>query len=107
MKIFLDDVRNPPDDGWQIVTSAKACIRILWTYGHKVTHISFDHDLGNDIDGTGYTVARWIEEQCYYGALKCPAWQIHSANPVGRENIAAAMRCAEYYSDKNANKEEK
>lgn len=98
MKIFLDDIRFPPDNSWQIVRKASDCIRLLGIYGHCVKAISFDHDLGNDKDGTGYDVASWIEEQCYYKAMTCPNWRIHSANPVGRKNIANAMKNAEKYS---------
>ena len=98
MKIFLDDIRNPKTDGWQIIRTASKCINILNIYGHKVTEISFDHDLGDDEDGTGYDVAKWIEEQCFMGNWKCPKWNVHSANPVGEENIHKAMINAERYS---------
>jgi len=94
MKIFLDDIRNPPDDSWTVLRTADQVIRFLAFY--DIEEISFDHDLGDDENGTGYDVAKYIEEQCFYGYMKCPKWMIHSANPVGRENIKSAMNFAEY-----------
>lgn len=98
MRIFLDDVRYPSTFDWQIIRKASTCIDIFWIYGHYITEISFDHDLGDDVDGTGYDVAKWIEKQCYLGNMKCPKWSVHSANPVGRKNIESAMKNAENYS---------
>ena len=99
MKIFLDDVRDAPDGvnvpafwdaGWIVVRTAKEAIEFLEIASVEV--ISLDHDLGNDIaNQTGYDVAKWIEERvandCNYFP---PMILIHSANPVGRRNIAAA-----------------
>ena len=96
MKFYLDDIRNPVSDGWQIIRSAEKCIELLGLYGHFVTEISFDHDLGTEL--SGYDVALWIEEQCYFGNMRCPKWNVHSANPVGRKNIETAMKNAEKYS---------
>jgi hypothetical protein len=98
MKLFLDDIRNPPDKSWVVVRTAGECLAHLKQY--DITEISFDHDLGDVFPGSGYTIAKWIEEQCFYG-MKCPIWHIHSANPVGRQNIEAAMTRAEMYSNVN------
>lgn len=95
MKLFLDDIRIPPDNSWVVVRTAKVAIIFLGT--GAVEEISFDHDLGKETNGTGYDVAKWIEEEVYFHRIKMPAWQIHSDNPVGRKNIEACMRKAEEY----------
>lgn len=103
MKLWLDDVRLPPD-GWDWKVTASEAIEALKT--GKYTQISFDHDLGDPHGlenlGTGYEVAAWIEEQAYFGQIKRLIWKIHSANPVGRRNIEAAMINADKFwsSDK-------
>ena len=95
MRLYLDDVRPTPD-GFDVraYTSAEA-IGMLRT--GKITFISFDHDLGADANGTGYDVAKWIEEQAFTNpAFVTPEFAIHSANPVGAVNIGHAMRAAQY-----------
>jgi len=99
MNLFLDDVRNPPlfdtygdPIEWTIVRTASECIKIIVT--GKVKFLSFDHDLGNDIDGTGYDVAKFIEAGAYREELEPIDYAIHSANPVGANNIDNAMKNA-------------
>lgn len=99
MRIWLDDVRLPPD-GYSIhVGTAHGAIGILRT--GMVTFISFDHDLGPDENGTGYDVAKWIEENAYSGLLRSIEWEIHSANPIGRNNIEKAMLNAKKFWNKD------
>ena len=109
MRVWLDDVRPMPEgfDYW-----AK---NVYVLYGlliaGKVSHISFDHDLGqfngeDDSKNTGYFIAREIEGWVFelvdgYSELDLPriTWDVHSSNPVGRKSIEDAMKCA----DKNWN----
>jgi len=90
MYIYLNDLRDPPDDV-VLCRTAEEAIRLLES--GQVTTIDFDHDLGEGM--TGYDVAKHIEELVVAGRIPMPAWHIHSANPVGRMNIEAAMRSAE------------
>lgn len=97
MRIWLDDLRDPAQRGvfdvlW--LKSAEAAIRALSS--EPIDYISFDHDLGTDL--TGYDVAKFIEAACAEGRMLCPKWQIHSANPVGCDNITLAMKSAERFS---------
>ena len=62
----------------------------------SVTAISFDHDLGDEaVVGSGYVVACHVEAGAHAGTLARLEWAVHSANPVGRKRIEAAMRSAE------------
>jgi len=96
MRVWLDDVRNPNDHGWNDAiwaTNARDAIILLET--GNVKEISFDHDLGEGL--TGYDVANKIEELIYYKKINMPKWFIHSANPVGRANIEKALISAEKF----------
>ena len=77
MKVYLDDVREAPD-GWFRTLTAAATIRIL--EGGRVTHLSLDHDLGPEENGTGYDVLLWLEDQVYTQGFTPPKIWIHSAN---------------------------
>lgn len=93
MFLFLDDVRDPSSiypnsvEKWVIARKAEQAMRFL-SKGN-VEFISFDHDLGTEL--TGYDVACFIEDLVVVRKIKCPDFAIHSANPVGRNRIWAAM----------------
>jgi len=99
MRIFLDDVRIPSDNLGKVIVVRDAQTAMDLVRTGNVTWISFDHDLGTDL--TGYDVAMLIEELVFMGNIRCPEWHIHSANPVGRERIRAAMRGAEKFDVKD------
>lgn len=96
MRIWLDDVRTPPEGDWIWIKTAEAAIRLVMT--NEVKFIAFDHDLGGDGCGateTAYPVAKLIEARAARG-IEPPGWSIHSANPVGAARIRAALESAEY-----------
>ena len=95
MRIWLDDVRPMPV-GFDIhIKTAVDAIKLITK--EDVSYCSFDHDLGDEENGTGYDVANFIEEMAYYKIINPIQWAIHSANPVGRKNIEMAMKNAEKY----------
>lgn len=98
IRLYLDDVRNPPDDGgepWTVVRTLDEAKDLLEA---GVYEASLDHDLGQCDDcrsdlgpdhcphiGTGYDLVKWMAEtECW--PMTKP--RVHSANPVG----AAVMR---------------
>jgi hypothetical protein len=96
MKIWLDDVRPAPE-GWTWVKSA------LDVIGHlqidHVEEVSLDHDLGLDFL-PGIYVLEWVEYELAIHGLEArikslPVFHIHSANPVGRKNMEAAIASIE------------
>lgn len=99
MKLWLDDVRPMPPEYDIAVTTADEAIK--WLETGQVTEISLDHDLGDEVK-TGYTVASWLELEAYHGNVPRLIWHIHSANPVGRQNMTAALTNADRYWDQNA-----
>jgi hypothetical protein len=95
MKIWLDDVRPAPA-GYVRLRTCQQFIEFYADNWHMIATVSFDHDLGEDANGvvlqTGYDALKWLEEQVANGNMNPPLnMQIHSANPVGRKNMAAAI----------------
>lgn len=88
MKVYLDDERTTPE-GWQRVYWPEEAIALL--QGGQVTDISLDHDLGDDMHGTGYDVLLWIEEAVVTSDFKPPRMQVHSANSSARQKMQAAI----------------
>ncbi len=89
MKVYLDDIRKPPE-GWTLVYWPQEAIELLKS--NEVEVISLDHDLGNDNIGTGYDVILWIEEQVAVGNFIPPIIKVHSANISAREKMIAGIQ---------------
>ena len=88
MRVYLDDLRPAPD-GWVRVFWPDEAIALLKI--GEVTHLSLDHDLGDDPRGTGYDVLLWIEEAVAVSDFKAPEITVHSANPAARQRMEAAI----------------
>jgi hypothetical protein len=92
MKIWLDDIRTPPDKSWTWIKTSQECLEVIGREQGEITEISFDHDLGEESLDTGYAVAKQIERWVHNATLSGPLkLGVHSANPVGRKNIEAAI----------------
>lgn len=89
MKVYLDDIRIPPND-WEWVKWPKEAIKLLKT--GKVTEISLDHDLGNDKKGTGYDVILWMEEAVFNTSFIPPKIIIHTSNTSARKKMEAGVK---------------
>ena len=90
MKLYLDDIRDAPDKSWLVCRTAPEAIRQLQK--GNVAIISLDHDLGSG-QPTGYDVMKWIEKEVFTNKFTPPLiMQVHSGNPVGKNNIKAAIK---------------
>jgi len=89
MKVFLDDERETPL-GWKRVYWPEEAIELLKT--GQVEEISLDHDLGNDLHGTGYDVILWIEEAVFTSDFKPPIMKVHSANSSARQKMELGIK---------------
>lgn len=88
IKIWIDDVREAPDDWLWCQNSAEALrfLDILKYRGVPVDVISFDHDLGYDEDGNDDStrpVAMWMAENEFWPK----EIRLHTMNPVGYEYL--------------------
>ena len=87
-KLYLDDIRIPKTEGWDIVRNYDEFV--FWVRLHGIPdELSFDHDLGEDTEKTGLNVAKWLGQYCIEKNTPFPKWNVHSANPVGKANIEA------------------
>jgi hypothetical protein len=90
VKLWLDDVRPAPAGFLWAKTAPEA---IAYFAQGDVEVASLDHDLGPKSAGDGYDVLCWVEAamaaKAWYGNL--PQIYVHSANPVGRSKMLAAV----------------
>jgi hypothetical protein len=103
--LFLDDLRNPADcvnymhkkgvdtsiylKSWVVVRSFEEFTNYI-TLNGLPDLISFDHDLGDiesENEKTGYDCAKWLVNYCLENNNAFPNYLIHSANPIGEQNI--------------------
>lgn len=107
MKLFLDDIRFPPkkknfwaalkslffkeNDNFVIARSVDEAVAIVTKNGFP-DYISFDHDLGEN-SKTGHDFAKWLVNYDLDTGLMPEnfSYYIHSANPVGAENIKGLL----------------
>ncbi len=96
MKLWIDDVRDAPDETWRVVRNNDQAIRAIEMHGHNLTHVSLDHDINQSNDtfkSTAYYLALLVgtikEEQMYRGdgISYNPIITVHSSNPVGAKEI--------------------
>ncbi|MFL6658149.1 MAG: cyclic-phosphate processing receiver domain-containing protein [Massilia sp.] len=95
MKVYLDDERATPD-GWVRAYWPDEVIALLET--GQVRELSLDHDLGDDVRGTGYDVVLWVEEAVALRGFIAPAMFVHSANSSARDKMLAGIRAIEKLS---------
>jgi hypothetical protein len=93
-KLFLDDERFPKlSNDWVIVRNIKEFKKTIRDRGLPF-EISFDHDL-NQENGkslpTGYDCLKWMVYDMRYDLRKVDV-NVHSANPVGRDNIEGLLK---------------
>ena len=96
-RMFLDDIREPKQKYDIVVRSFEEAAVYILKHGMP-NFISFDHDLGMDENGeiakNGYDLAKWIVNMDLNGQIKIPrdfTFEVHSANPVGKENIETIL----------------
>ena len=83
MNLYLDDLRTTPEE-FERVYSYEEFVAYLQHYGLP-DFISFDHDLGEGL--SGYDCAKYLVDYCLAHQRPLPNYQVHSQNPVGKENI--------------------
>jgi hypothetical protein len=106
--LYLDDVRIPKTDSWEIVRNYDefvAHIRMNGLENYEV--ISLDHDLGEGAmveyytntkpnyeldynripEKTGMDCARYLVAEAMNKKIPLPTIYVHSANPIGAANI--------------------
>lgn len=99
--LFLDDERNPgyvKDFNWPeefrnnpsrilIARSTEEALEIMKEY--EISYLSLDHDLGGN--DTSMRFLKILTEDIWDGISEPPGYYVHSANPVGRDNLISFM----------------
>jgi hypothetical protein len=88
MKIWVDDIRTPPDDTWMWCKTSYEAIAEL--HNAMLRHweieiMSLDHDLGG-VDTTRPVVLWCCENEFWPNEVR-----VHTANPVGHEWITGMI----------------
>jgi len=104
IRMFIDDVRYPPDDGnkWIIIRSYDQFVDYAMENKILPNFISFDHDLGMESEN-GHELVKDMLNSVIDGFNELPedfAYEVHSANPVGAKNIHGVLECYFKYKDK-------
>ena len=94
LNLYIDDIRNPPNlTEWIVVRSSEQAINYVKENGMP-NFASFDHDLGGD--DTSMVFLKWlIDYDMDNKGQIIPSdfsWTIHSANPVGKDNIDSLLK---------------
>ena len=89
MRLFIDDIRVAPC-GWDYAHSVSEAIDYIKQFYDKIEIISLDHDAGDYGPPDYIKILDWAEK--YYGHGFKPAIRLHSANPVGIENMRRIIR---------------
>lgn len=102
MKLFIDDIRNAPDDKWAVARTVSEAIRFIAFFGKEIEEISIDHDISHQVgmgklsrpypcEETFAAVAYFIGE--YYQTKRnyLPKIVIHSSNVVAVEVMQSIL----------------
>ena len=91
MKLFLDDLRQVPDDTWSLVLTVDDCISLLDK--DNITELSIDCDLSNTTNKTGYDVLKWLYEKRKSDIkLKLPKITVHTDSFADLMKMSAIIR---------------
>lgn len=99
--LWLDDIRNPLEDGWLVFSPIEQPFEVIWVKNHQdfidwinvyglPDAICFDHDLGED--KTGFDCTKFLVDYCIDNDKDLPLYNIQSANPVGKDNIDGLLK---------------
>lgn len=91
-KLWIDDIRNPPDDTFDIARSYGKAIAMLDAVNYDEVYL--DHDLADFTDvreRTGYDVVMWLASRAHDGGYVPNKYFMLTANPVGRRNMSAVI----------------
>lgn len=98
MKLWVDDIRNAPDESWTVARTVTSAIRAIRMFDFD--EISLDHDISHQVTlgslGRPYPCEETFMAVAYYIALKYPfraekrpkKISIHSSNTVAGEEMA-------------------
>lgn len=87
--LYLDDIRMPKYPGFTIARNVDEAKRLIKKKGFP-SYMSLDHDLGEG-EPTGHDFVKWIVNEYMDKDLPEFEFVVHSANPVGKENMETLL----------------
>ena len=101
MKLWVDDIRNAPDDSWHVARTAIEAIRAIARYDFEV--ISLDHDISHQVSIGGplerpFPCGETFASVAYFiGALYSerhprPKVILHTSNKVAGDEMAEVLK---------------
>jgi hypothetical protein len=98
-KMFLDDERMPITDDFVVVRSVSAAQEYIRQHGFP-HYISFDNDLGENMQEGRHLAAWLVEQDLDHGILPVGFdFYVHSQNPIARQAIQGLL--SSYLEHKN------
>lgn len=105
MKLFVDDIRTPPNDTWHICRTVISAIKALDMFWSTVEEISLDHDISHQVvmggmsrpypcDETFEVVAICIAQIKKLNPSWAPKIEIHTSNYTGARNMRVRLEDA-------------
>jgi hypothetical protein len=98
MKLYVDEIREAPDESWTLVRTIGEAVRFIVRYMPEISHISLDHDISYEVivEGTyrpfpspetyqpiAHVIGLVYRDNDYVA----PKVTIHSANDVGAKEM--------------------
>lgn len=96
MKIWVDDIRPAPD-GYIWCKSTNEALRLIVPNINEVETLHLDHDMGDTFGGDVIIILDELERKSHRSkvfaeAVKKIVFKLHTANPVGAENMRRIIR---------------
>lgn len=100
MKLFVDDIRNAPDESWTVARTVNSAIKAIAMF--HFDEISLDHDISHQVHvdelSRPYPCSETFQAVAHYIALKynverlpgsppVPLVTLHTSNPVGAQEM--------------------
>lgn len=98
MKLYVDDIRNAPDETWAVARTVRSAIACIHQFGLEIKEISLDHDISHQVsigtklerpfpcEETFASVAYFIGAT-YKEKVLPPKITIHTSNPAGAQTL--------------------
>lgn len=108
MKLWVDDIRNAPDDTWHVARTAIEAIRVIARFGSELREISLDHDISHQVHldelSRPFPCAETFASVAYYIAAldlgaRGPKITIHSSNTVAGEEMRRILLSGGYTAE--------
>lgn len=95
MKIWVDDIRIAPD-GYIWCKSTNEALCLIVDNINDIELLDLDHDMGDTFGGDAIIILKELERKSYRDhsfkiAVEKILFRLHSANPVGVENMRAIL----------------